>query len=130
MESPELFLIKKVGNRAAVDTYTFDPMLLQFCVTIATLMNFMQNSDSKVFTKLCLKPTTVESNIFLCNKPLLMVAIMDKYFQCATRLIFKSIWCYSSDFKHIESATGHAYGIFVKSACVGERKFLCEIKAL
>ena len=26
-----------------------------------------------------------------------MVAVMGKYFQCATRLIFKSIWCYSSD---------------------------------
>ena len=50
----------------------------------------------------------MESNIFLFNKPLLMVAIMGKYFQCATRLIFKSIWRYSSDFKHIESATGHA----------------------
>ena len=70
----------------------------------------------------------MESDIFLFSKPLLMVAIMSKYFQCTTRLIFKSIWCYSSDFKHIESATGHAQGIFVKSACVGERKFLREIK--
>ena len=26
MESPDFFVIKKVGNRAAVDTYTFDPM--------------------------------------------------------------------------------------------------------
>ena len=50
----------------------------------------------------------MESNSFLFNKPLSMVAIMGKYFQCATRLIFKSILCYSSDFKHIESATGHA----------------------
>ena len=45
MESPDFFVIKKVGNRAVVDTYTFDPMLLQFCVTIATLINFTQNSD-------------------------------------------------------------------------------------
>ena len=45
MESPELFVIKKMGNRDAVNTYTFDPMLFQFCVTIATLINFMQNSD-------------------------------------------------------------------------------------
>ena len=45
MESPDFFMIKKVDNRAAVDTYTFDPMLLQFCVTTATLINFTQNSD-------------------------------------------------------------------------------------
>ena len=45
MESSDFFVIKKVGNRAAVDTYTFDPMLFQFCVTIATLINFTQNSD-------------------------------------------------------------------------------------
>ena len=95
----QFFVIKKMGNRAAVDTYTFDPMLFQFW-KIAILI--------KVFTKFCLKTTMMESNIFLFNKPLLMVAIMGKYFQCATRLIFKSIWCYSSDFKHIESATGHA----------------------
>ena len=45
MESPEFFVIKKMGNRTAVDTYTFDPVLFQFCVTIATLINFTQNSD-------------------------------------------------------------------------------------
>ena len=45
MENPEFFVIKKVGNRAAVDTYLFDPILFQFCVTIATLINFTQNSD-------------------------------------------------------------------------------------
>ena len=50
----------------------------------------------------------MESDIFFFNKPLLMVAIMGKYFQCATRLIFKSIWCYGYEFKHIESATDHA----------------------
>ena len=50
----------------------------------------------------------MESDSFLFNKPLLMVAIMGKSFQCATRLILKSIWCYSSDFKHTESTTGHA----------------------
>ena len=45
MESPGFFVLKNVGNKAAVDTYTFDPMLSQFCVTIATLINFTQNSD-------------------------------------------------------------------------------------
>ena len=46
METSDFFVIKKVGNnRATVDTYTFDPMLFQFCVTIATLINFAQNSD-------------------------------------------------------------------------------------
>ena len=45
MESPDFFGIKKLVNTAAVDTYTFDPMLFQFCVTIATLINFTQNSD-------------------------------------------------------------------------------------
>ena len=45
MESPGFFILKKVGNKAAVDTYTFNPMFFQFCVTIATLINFMQNSD-------------------------------------------------------------------------------------
>ena len=90
MESPDFLVIKKVGNRAAVDTYTFDTILFQFCVKIAILINFTQNSNLKKF---CLKTTMVKSDIFLFNKPLLMVAIMGKYFQCATRLIFKSIWC-------------------------------------
>ena len=45
MESPDFFVIKKVGNRTAADIYTLDPMLFQFCVTIVTLANFMQNSD-------------------------------------------------------------------------------------
>ena len=45
MESSDIFVINKVGNRAPVDTYTFDPMLFQFCVTIAILINFTQNSD-------------------------------------------------------------------------------------
>ena len=45
MESPDFFVIKKVGNRAVVGTYTFDPMLFQFCVTIATLIHFSQNSN-------------------------------------------------------------------------------------
>ena len=47
MESPDFFVIKKVGNKAVVGTYTFDPMLLKFCVTIATLINITQNSDLK-----------------------------------------------------------------------------------
>ena len=78
--------------------------------------------------KFCLKTIMMESNSFLFNKPLLMVLIMDKYFQCATRLIFKSNWCCSSDFKHTKSATGHTLRIFVKSTCIGECKFLCEKK--
>ena len=41
MESPEIFVIKKVDNRAAVYTYTFDPMLSQLCVTTAILINFI-----------------------------------------------------------------------------------------
>ena len=45
MDSPEFLVIKKVENGAAVDTYTFDTMLFQFCVTTATLINFTQNSD-------------------------------------------------------------------------------------
>ena len=45
MDSPDFFVIKEVGNRAAVETYTFHPILFQFCVTIATLINFTQNSD-------------------------------------------------------------------------------------
>ena len=45
MESPDFLVIKKVSNKAPVDAYTFDPMLFQFCVTIATLINFTQNSD-------------------------------------------------------------------------------------
>ena len=32
-------------NSAAMDTYAFDPMLSKFRVTIATLINFTQNSD-------------------------------------------------------------------------------------
>ena len=109
MDSLEFLVIKKVENGAAVDTYTFDTMLFQFCVTSATLINFTQNSAlNKRFRKFCLKTTMMERDSFLFNKPLLMVSIMGKYFQCATRLICKSIWCYSSDFKHTESATGHA----------------------
>ena len=50
----------------------------------------------------------MESDIFLFNKPLLIFAIIGKYSQYVTRLTFTSIWCYSSDFKLIESATGHA----------------------
>ena len=84
MESPDFFVIKKVDNRIAVDTYTFDPMLFQFCVTTATLINFTQNSDlNKRFRKFCLKTTMMESDSFLFNKPL-MVLIMGKYFQYAT----------------------------------------------
>ena len=45
MESPDPFVIKKVDNRVTVDTYSFDPLLSQFCVTTATLINFTQTSD-------------------------------------------------------------------------------------
>ena len=45
MESPDFFVIKKVDNRTAVDTYTFNPVLFQFCVTAATLINVTKNSD-------------------------------------------------------------------------------------
>ena len=45
MESPDFFVIKKVDNRAPMDRYTFNTMFFQFCVTIATLINFTQNSD-------------------------------------------------------------------------------------
>ena len=45
MESPDFFVINKVGNRAAVDTYTFDSMLFQFCVTIAISINFTEDND-------------------------------------------------------------------------------------
>ena len=45
MESPDFFVIRKVDNRIAVDTYTFDLMMFQFCVTTATLIKFTQNSD-------------------------------------------------------------------------------------
>ena len=45
MESPDLFVTEKVGNTTAVDTYTFNPMLFQFFITIATLINFTQNSN-------------------------------------------------------------------------------------
>ena len=72
----------------------------------------------------------MDGDSFLFNKPLLMVAIMGKYLQCATRLIFKSTCCYSCDFRHAENETVRASGNFVKSPCVGERKFLFEIKAL
>ena len=48
----------------------------------------------------------MDSNSFLFNKPLLMVATVAKYFQCVMRLIFKFVWCLTSDFKHTESTTG------------------------
>ena len=72
----------------------------------------------------------METDSFLFNKPLLIVAITGKYFQYATKLILKFIWCYSCDFKHIESTIDHVYGIFIKTPCVGECKCLCEIEAL
>ena len=45
MDSPDFFVTKKVSNRAAVDTYIFDPVLFQFCVRIAALIIFTENSD-------------------------------------------------------------------------------------
>ena len=35
----------------------------------------------------------IESDSSLFNKLLFMVAIVAKYIQCVTRVIFKSIWC-------------------------------------
>ena len=40
MENAGFFMNQALDNRVAKDTYTFDPMLLQFCVTIATLIKF------------------------------------------------------------------------------------------
>ena len=45
MESSDFSVIKKVDNRGPVGRYTFNTMFFQFCVTIATLINFTQNSD-------------------------------------------------------------------------------------
>ena len=39
------FVVKKVDDRTAVDTFTFDQMLFQFCVTTATSINFTQSSN-------------------------------------------------------------------------------------
>ena len=44
MDSPDFFVTKKVSNRAAADTYIFDPVLFQFCVRIALII-FTENSD-------------------------------------------------------------------------------------
>ena len=51
-----------------------------------------------------LKPQWLRATFF-CLTSSLMVALMDKDFQCLNRLIFKSIWCYSSHYKHTESTT-------------------------
>ena len=45
MFSPDFFVIKKLNDKAAVDTYTFDPMLFRFFVTASTLINFNQNNN-------------------------------------------------------------------------------------
>ena len=45
MESSYFLVIKKVDNGDAADTYTFAPMLFQFRVTTATLINFTQKDD-------------------------------------------------------------------------------------
>ena len=39
------FVNQKVGNRAPLYTYSFDPMLFQICLSTATLIKFTQNSD-------------------------------------------------------------------------------------
>ena len=56
----------------------------------------------------------MESDSFF-NKPLLMVAILARKFQCVN-VIFKSIMFYSSDFKVTESTTGHNYETSVKKS--------------
>ena len=45
MERANFFVNQALYNRAAVDTYTFDPLLFQFCVTTATFIYFTQNSN-------------------------------------------------------------------------------------
>ena len=45
MESADLFVNQTVDNRAALYTYSFDPMLFQICLTTATLIKFTQNSN-------------------------------------------------------------------------------------
>ena len=127
MGSADFFVNQTLDNRAAVDTYTFDPMLFQFCVTTATLINFTQNSDlNKSVYEICLKTTMMESESFLFNKPLLMIANIGKYFQCAARLIFNlfGVIILTSSTPKVKQATLRVF------SCVVERKFLREIKAL
>ena len=45
MENADFFVNQTLDKRAAVDTYTFDAMLFEFCITSATLIKFSQNSD-------------------------------------------------------------------------------------
>ena len=45
MESADFFVNQILDNRAVVSTYTFNPILFQFCVATATFINFIQNSD-------------------------------------------------------------------------------------
>ena len=54
----------------------------------------------------------MESGSILFNKSLLVVAILAKQFQFITRLIFKSIWFLSFDFKVTKSTTGHIFREF------------------
>ena len=49
----------------------------------------------------------MESNNILFKKPLLMVVIVTKWFECVISLIFKFAWCQSSEFEPTESTTGH-----------------------
>ena len=52
MESADFFVNQTPDNRDVSDTYTFDPILLQFCVTTATLINFAKIAIlRKVFRK-------------------------------------------------------------------------------
>ena len=51
MDSADFFVNQMVDNRAPVYTYTFDPMLFQFCITTVTLIKlpkFGQNSNKSV----------------------------------------------------------------------------------
>ena len=65
MESVDSFMNQTPDNRVAKDTYTFDPMLFQFCVAIARLINFTKiGTLIKVFRKFCLKTTMMESDSF------------------------------------------------------------------
>ena len=52
-----------------------------------------------------------------------MVSIVAKWFECVISLIFKSAWCWSSEFEPTESTTDNNKGIFVKTHWDGEDQF-------
>ena len=65
MKSADIFMNQTLDNRVAKDTYTFDPMLVQFCVTTATLTKLPKIGILiKVFRKFFLKTPMMESDGF------------------------------------------------------------------